>query len=381
MQDMEQQALVVFAERTTANGKRIGHATLNKPKALNALNLSMIRLLMPQMLAWQQDDDIVAVILDGSGDKAFCAGGDVVAMHNAMLEQPGEVPRALEVFFTEEYRLDYLLHTFNKPLLVWGNGIVMGGGLGLMSGASHRIVTETSRIAMPEITIGLYPDVGGSWFLNRMPAGCGLFLGLTGASINATDALYVKLADHFISHALKDDFIEQMLAIKWGGTQTLNHEKLSSLCAQFQRDCQSQLPRGNVKEHHSLIEQVTRHNSLGEVVSAIQALEPMQDNWLARAVQTLNAGSSVTAHLVWEQLKRGRALSLEDCFRMELNLSCRCGEAGEFQEGVRALLIDKDNQPKWRYESVAEVPADYVEGFFTPLWDAQQHPLAALGKE
>ncbi|GAA0349143.1 enoyl-CoA hydratase/isomerase family protein [Bowmanella denitrificans] len=377
----EQNALVLASELTTANGKKIGHVTLNKPKALNALNLSMIRLLLPQMLAWQQDDEVVAVILDGSGDKAFCAGGDVVAMHNAMAEKPGQVPELLKAFFAEEYRLDYLLHTFNKPLLVWGNGIVMGGGLGLMSGASHRIVTESSRIAMPEISIGLYPDVGGSWFLNRMPQGCGLFLGLTGASINATDALYVKLADHFISHELKDDFVAQMLALKWGGTQTLNHEKLTSLCAQFQRDSQSKLPKGNIKEHQSLIADVTSHASLPQVVSAIQALEPMQDNWLARAVQTLNGGSAISAHLVWQQLARGRKLSLEDCFRMELNMSCRCGELGEFQEGVRALLIDKDNQPKWRYESVNDVPQALIEHFFSPLWSATEHPLVELGKE
>jgi enoyl-CoA hydratase/carnithine racemase len=128
------------------------------------------------------------VILQGEGDRAFCAGGDVVAMYHAMQANPNTVPASLQDFFTREYQLDYLIHNYKKPLLVWGNGIVMGGGLGLMSGASHRVVTESARIAMPEITIGLYPDVGGSWFLNQMPECCGVFFGLTGASINARDA-------------------------------------------------------------------------------------------------------------------------------------------------------------------------------------------------
>lgn len=376
---MEQHAeLVIFEELDAGNGKRIGHATLNKPKALNALNLSMIRLLAPRLQAWQADENIVAVVLDGAEDKAFCAGGDVVAMHNAMQDNPGETPALLKAFFSEEYRLDHQIHTFNKPLLVWGHGIVMGGGLGLMSGASHRIVTETSRIAMPEISIGLYPDVGGSWFLNRMPGGCGLFLGLTGASLNASDALYVKLADHFISHDLKNDFLDQMQKIKWGATQSLNHEKLAQLCAQFQRDSQHKLPMGNIKSHRALIDSLTDKDSIEQVVEAILTLQAGEDKWLSRAVQTLKAGSPITMHLVWEQLKRGKPLGLEDCFRMELILSCRCGEMGEFQEGVRALLIDKDGQPRWKYPTVQSVPREVITHFFSSPWQAGEHPLAGL---
>ncbi len=136
------------------------------------------------MQQWKNDHNIALVVLQGAGDKAFCAGGDIRDLYQAMKAAPDTYQPYVEDFFTKEYTLDYLIHTFDKPVLVWGNGIVMGGGLGLMAGASHRIVTASSRIAMPEMAIGLYPDVGGSWFLNRMPEGCGLFLGLTGASIN-----------------------------------------------------------------------------------------------------------------------------------------------------------------------------------------------------
>ena len=210
---------VIFDELTTENGFKIGHATLTKPTALNALDLHMIKLLIPQLEKWQQDPKIAMVFLDGSGERAFCAGGDIVSMHTSMCnaqvnkENPDVANSlALQDFFTQEYQLDYLIHTFSKPVLVWGNGIVMGGGLGLMSGGSHRVVTENSRIAMPEISIGLYPDVGGSHFLNMMPAGCGLFLGLTGAFINASDALYSHLADYFVPHDAKETLFQQAVS-------------------------------------------------------------------------------------------------------------------------------------------------------------------------
>lgn len=380
MSEFETQPLVLFEELSAGEGKRIGHATLNKPKALNALNLEMIRLLQSKLNVWKADPDIVAVVLDGSGDKAFCAGGDVVAMHQAMRASPGKIPAMLETFFTEEYRLDHFIHTFGKPFVVWGNGIVMGGGLGLMNGASHRIVTASSRIAMPEISIGLYPDVGGSWFLNRMPGKTGLFLGLTGASINAADALYVKLADYFVDHQHKDSFLAEMQQLKWGNTLTLNNEKLSQLCSQFQRDSQLQLPTGNIKVHQALIDELTGHHTVAGVVNAILAHEAGEDKWLARAIDTLRHGSPLTAAIVFRQLQEGKSLSLEDCFRMELGLSCRCAETGEFQEGVRALLIDKDNQPTWLYAQVEEVPQTEIDRFFTSPWDVTSHPLASLGE-
>ncbi|MCC2615833.1 enoyl-CoA hydratase/isomerase family protein [Aestuariibacter halophilus] len=367
---------VVFDEHSTVSGHRIAVATLNKPKALNALGSDMVALLLPQLRAWQQRDDVLMVVLDAEGDKAFCAGGDVVSMHRAMAEQPDQVPAELQDFFTQEYRLDHLIHTYNKPVLVWGNGIVMGGGLGLMAGASHRIVTESSRIAMPEITIGLYPDVGGSWFLNRMPGGSGLFLGLTGASINATDALYIRLADHFIPHACKQAFFDSLLSVEWAHASV--DQQLTSICQQWHKEHSEALPAGQVEKHQAMIDRVTAGNTIGEVVSAILALDDQQDKWLQRAKGSLAAGSPVTMHLVWQQLQRAKSLSLAECFQMELIMSCRCGEFGEFQEGVRALLIDKDNNPQWHYANVEAVPEDVLARFFEAPWGNQPHPLAEL---
>ncbi|MGL5358870.1 MAG: enoyl-CoA hydratase/isomerase family protein, partial [Shewanella sp.] len=206
---------VAFQTLATASGKLIGIATLNVESALNALDLDMVRKLSQQLTLWQHDPLIAAVVLDGSGDRAFCAGGDVRALYQASMTKPGELSQAAEVFFTEEYRLDYLLHTYGKPVLVWGDGIVMGGGLGLMAGASHRVVTETSRIAMPEVTIGLYPDVGGSYFLNRMPGKLGLFLGLSAYQLNAADACYVGLADHYLNRDDKELMFDAMATLDW----------------------------------------------------------------------------------------------------------------------------------------------------------------------
>lgn len=368
---------VLFSELHSANGLKIGVATLNKPKALNALDLDMIRLLAPKLLAWQQDRSVAMVMLEGSGDKAFCAGGDVVAMYNAMQAEPHKTPDSLLDFFREEYQLDHLIHTFDKPILVWGNGIVMGGGLGLMSGASHRIVTESARIAMPEVTIGLYPDVGGSWFLNKMPTGCGMFLGMTGASINAADALYIHLADHFISQVQKHAFIDQLQIVEWLQDSQQNHHLLTELCDKMQGMHTNLLMPSNVEQHQLVIEKTTNKSSAAEVVDAILSIDAIDDKWLIKAQRTLKNGSPITMQLVFEQLKRGENLSLSDVFRMELNMSYHCGQKGEFQEGVRALLIDKDNTPNWTFATVKDVPANIIEEFFSnPFGD--NHPLAGL---
>lgn len=376
-------AVVIFDELITENGFKIGHATLTKPAALNALDLSMIRLLTPQLQKWQQDPKIAMVFLDGSGERAFCAGGDIVSMYTSMqAAQSGETNSdeaeqlALQEFFTEEYQLDYLIHKFSKPILVWGNGIVMGGGLGLMSGGSHRIVTETSRIAMPEISIGLYPDVGGSYFLNAMPAGCGLFLGLTGASINANDALYSNLADYFVPHAAKATLFARLLSANW--QQDLLQQTLASICDEFHSLHIGQLPQGNLHNHQEWLTNLAEQADVTTAVEYILSLSAEDNKWLNKAQSTLRAGSPITAHLVFEQLQRGKDMSLAECFQMELGMSCQCGEFGEFQEGVRALMIDKDNQPNWRYKSVEQVPQATVDSFFATLWPLGAHPLAQL---
>ena len=372
--------VVLYQELAAQNGKKIGVATLNSEKSLNALSLPMVESLLPKLTSWQADPAISLVILDGSGDKAFCAGGDIRDLYKAMLDKPGEYAPYVEEFFTKEYTLDYLIHTFGKPVLVWGNGIVMGGGLGLMAGASHKVVTASSRIAMPEMAIGLYPDVGASWFLNRMPPGCGLFLGLTGASINAADAKFIGLADHFVLHERKAALIDKLESINWGDTIALNHQKLSDVLRAEEEQCRTQMPLSNIRPHQGAIEALAQHSSLQSAISAINAMQG-EDKWLQKAKESLAYGSPITAHIVFELLKLGQSKILADSFRLELGLSVQCGKLGEFAEGVRALLIDKDLQPKWQYKTVADVPAAVIAELFRSPWQPEQHPLRHLGTD
>lgn len=376
---MSEQDVVLFQELETASGKKIAVATLNSEKSLNALSLSMVELLLPKMQQWKADPAIAMVWLQGAGDKAFCAGGDIRDLYQAMKAEPGQFQPYVSEFFTKEYSLDYLIHTFDKPVLVWGNGIVMGGGLGLMAGASHRIVTVTSRIAMPEMAIGLYPDVGGSWFLNRMPQGCGLFLGLTGASINSADAKFIDLADHFLPHEKKAELLDKLLAVKWGNTVALNHQKLTDILLDLEERNRHLMPASLIRPHQDEIAALGRVSTLQQAVEQIQAMSG-EDSWLSKAKASLQYGSPITAHIVFRLLQLGQSKILADSFRLELGLSVQCGKLGEFTEGVRALLIDKDQQPKWRYQTVSDVPADLINELFSSPWCADTHPLSELGK-
>lgn len=369
---------IVFQTLEASEGK-IGHATLNVPKTLNSLSLEMIDLLTEQLTQWQHDDAIAMVILDAQGEKAFCAGGDIVKLYHSMVESQNtnsDQPRRNEYaerFFGREYRLDYLLHTYAKPILCWGHGIVMGGGLGLLSGCSHRVMTLQSRIAMPEITIGLFPDVGGSWFLTHMPGNAGLFLGLTGANINCHDAVFVGLADRVLEHESKAAVIEQLLQQQWADVEG-NHGKLSAVLRQHQLK-PDELPESPVREHFDLINALCDGDTLPCVVENITAFDS-DDKWLSRAVTTLKKGCAQTAWLVWECQRRARTMSLADVFKMEWTVAVQCALHSDFQEGVRALLIDKDGAPDFIYDDVKAVPAQFVDEFFVS--PVQPHPLEDL---
>ncbi|WP_207765992.1 enoyl-CoA hydratase/isomerase family protein [Solimonas fluminis] len=362
------EAPVLFREQEAANGKRIGFAQLNAEKSLNALDLPMIRLLDPQLQRWAADPGIACVVLQGAGEKAFCAGGDVRSLYRAIREHQGPPPNLANLaFFDEEYSLDYRIHRYPKPLMVWGSGIVMGGGLGLMAGASHRVVTETSRVAMPEITIGLFPDVGGSWFLRRMPGRTGLFLALTGASINGHDLLVAGLGDHFVRSADRETLFRQLAAVDWSDDAAGNGAALSALLAGFSGRAQDLMPASPLLQHAQAIEALTAGASLREVHAAITGYAG-DDPWLKRAAATLAAGSPTTAALVWALRERVAGLSLAEVFRLELIVALQCCAHPDFAEGVRALLIDKDNAPKWTPPTLAEVTPEWVEEHFHAPW-------------
>ncbi|ART83939.1 enoyl-CoA hydratase [Oceanisphaera profunda] len=374
---------VLITEHTTLDGRRIGHLQLNAPASLNALTLDMITQLLAVLRRWQHDVNLVAVLLDGAGDKAFCAGGDVVSLYHAIREiEPtpdatlAPIPELAARFFEQEYRLDYLLHTFGKPVLCWGGGIVMGGGMGLFMASSHRIVTETSRLAMPEVTIALYPDVGGSWFLNHLPPGLGEFIALTGCTIKAPDAYWLGLGNRAIAAEKWGELLPALrLVANWQNPDVAVNEVLRKLEAASVAAF-SDLP-APLQSHHPQIRQWLDKDNLQDKVAALLAVAS-DDPWYHQAQQNLAAGSPLAMAIIARQLARSRHSSLAEVFQTELALSVQLCRFREFAEGVRARLIDKDQQPDWTYNCLAEVDTALLDALFESPW--AMSPLADLSR-
>ncbi|MCL2790546.1 MAG: enoyl-CoA hydratase/isomerase family protein [Desulfobulbus sp.] len=371
---------VLFATLPTASGHLFGRATLNMPGSLNALSLAMVDLLDPQLAAWAADPRVAGVVLDAAGDRAFCAGGDVVSLAKEIRalhrSHPSAVPASAADFFEHEYRLNHRIHTFAKPLLVWGHGIVMGGGIGLMTGASHRVATPQIRLAMPEIGIGLYPDVGGSWFLPRLPGGAGLFLALTGALLNAADALFAGMAD-FALHAEDRDALLQAIGDgNWLGQAQADAARLSHLIEAL-AGRGVELPASPLRKHLERINTVIGHDRLTDIAPRLAALADDADPWLAQAGAVFVKGSPTSAALALEMQRRCRHASLADALRLEYQASVGCCAHEDFAEGVRALLIDKDKAPSWQPATLAEVTPAWIDAHLTPRF-AGPHPLADL---
>ncbi|MEP6502005.1 MAG: enoyl-CoA hydratase/isomerase family protein [Betaproteobacteria bacterium] len=367
---------VLFGTIATASGHVFGHATLNAPASLNALSLEMVDLLLPALQAWANDPQVAGVVLDAAGDKAFCAGGDVVALHRSITAAPpGQVPAEAAAFFEREYRLDHRIHTFAKPLLCWGHGIVMGGGIGLLAGASHRVVTAKTRLAMPEITIGLYPDVGGSWFLGRAPGRVGLFLALTGAPLNASDACFAGLADFQLRHEDRGAVLEAIAAAPWQGERAADAARLSHLLEAESADVER--PASPLRAHMERIDAAIGHDTLRDIAPRLLALVGNPDPWLANAGAAFAKGSPTSAWLAVEMQRRAKHLSLADVFRLEYQASVGCCLQGDFAEGVRALLIDKDKAPRWNPPTLAGLDATTLAAQLAPRF-AGAHPLADL---
>jgi enoyl-CoA hydratase/carnithine racemase len=365
----------ILFDELPANEGCIGRVTLNTPGTLNSLTLEMVDLLQARLDEWRDRDRVAAILIEGSGEKAFCAGGDVQALHRSAVAQPGGPCDYAETFFAHEYRMNHTLHTYPKPLICWGHGIVMGGGLGIMAGCHHRVVTETTRIAMPEVTIALFPDVGGSWFLNHMPGSTGLFLALTGASINAADALFTGLADRFIASEHKQELLERLLKQDWSHDPSDSHKRVRRCLRPLAERSLSTVPAGQVEPHLATVNRLCDGDDVHEVIDNI-VCQQTDDPWLSRARDSLAHGSRLAALWIARQLQETRHCSLREVFQAELLLATNIVRHPEFAEGVRALLIDKDRQPAWQYQTSREVPGEVIDGFFRAPWE--RNPLADL---
>jgi enoyl-CoA hydratase/carnithine racemase len=330
---------------------------------------------------WKTDGKIKCVFLQGAGNKAFCAGGDVRKLRASIIEQrsalaPDAVPPVSVEYFVQEYQLDYEVHRYPKPIVVWADGIVMGGGIGLSAGASHRVATEKSRFAMPEITIGLYPDVGGTWFLNRMPAGFGLYIGMTGTRLDANDGLYLGLVDCIANSDSKGILLNELTKANW----QQDKQKNSALITAILKDIGATRKSGTsaAEAHSDFVAGFQNVSSVSEFRDRLLSARH-QDEWIDNGIKTFEDGSPSSIYITFEQLRRGRNFGLEEVFRSELNLSVQCTVHPDFAEGVRALLVDKDKAPKWHPAALQEITKSWVESYFTPLWKEGENPLKHLG--
>lgn len=334
---------------------RIGHLTLNRPQGLNALNLDMVRLLQRQLSAWADDGQILAVVLRGAGEKAFCAGGDIRALYDSYQAGDDQWQR----FFEEEYALDQYIHAYPKPFLALVDGFVLGGGMGLMQGAALRVITERTRMGMPETAIGYFPDVGSSHFLSRLSGELGTYLGVTGNQIRAADALYAGLADWCLPSEQLAEFDRCLDNLSWN---TPARETLRTLLATL---ASRTLPGAELKALHPAIEQHFAQDSIAAIRASLQGeTREAFRAWAEDTLKVLDSRSPLALCVTLELLRRGRQLSLAECFAQELHLDRQWFAAGDFIEGVRALIVDKDKNPRWNPPHLEAVDPAQVQRLF-----------------
>ncbi|MDR6710915.1 enoyl-CoA hydratase/carnithine racemase [Pseudomonas hunanensis] len=337
---------------------QIGHLTLNRPAGLNALTLDMVRSLRRSLDAWADDPQVQAVVLRGEGPKGFCAGGDIRSLYDSY--KAGSTLH--ETFFVEEYALDLCIHHYRKPVLVLMDGFTLGGGMGLAQGADLRIVTERSRLGMPETAIGYFPDVGGSYFLSRIPGELGTYLGVSGSQIQAADALYCGLADWYLASDKLADLDAGLERISFGEHPL---KDLQGLLAKLGTQVLDDAPLARLRP---VIDHFFALPDLASIIEQLRAVTIGDSHaWAMATADQLESRSPLAMAVTLEMLRRGRHLSLEDCFAMELKLDRQWFEHGDIIEGVRALIIDKDKQPRWNPPSLAALQRSRVEQFFEGL--------------
>lgn len=366
----------VHLERLSLSaGGYLARLTLNAPRRLNALTPEMVALILRLLLELRDDPDAVAVFFDGSGERAFCVGDDALRIRESALANPGGPAVEAEAFFAQEYAVAHLIHTFPKPVIVWACGTVMGAGVGLMVGASHRIVTNASRLSMPEIRVGLFPGLGASWFLRQMPGATGLFCGLTGAELLPADALYAGLADYCLAADSRQQVVKALTQLRWCDDPDWNRQQVTELLTDIEAVQGVALGPSHLKQAREWIDRSCGHAEPDRVARKICGYRGNQA-WLQEASMGMRRGAASAAKLIFRQLAQGRGLSLKDVFRMELILAVNRIRDPEFAEGVRACLLDRDRDPRWCYRSIADVPDAEIDALFSAPW--QVHPLEHL---
>ena len=353
----------------------VGLITLNRAKALNALSLDMVRAITQALSAWRPDPQIHAVALRGMGKEgpfaAFCAGGDIRFFHTAACA--GD-PR-LEDFFTEEYRLNHLIHHYGKPCVVFMDGVVMGGGMGLAQGATLRIATERTKMAMPETLIGLFPDVGGGYFLSRCEGALGEYLGLTGQLLTGAEAVFAGLADVLCDSGAMHDLWAKLPEMDWSQPDAVQH---------FTQGFDLATPVARAARPAWWSDSLNQAFSASDLQSIATALQASRNQ---NALDALHKRSPLMLAVTLAQIRRARHMNLSDALRMERDLVRhsfhpqhlqRTAAQSDTVEGIRALAVDKDHAPRWMPAQLQDVTPQMVSPFFQSPWPAAAHPLADL---
>lgn len=324
----------------------VGQLTLNRPKAINSLTHGMVTTLGEALHAWENDDAVHTVLLSGAGERGLCAGGDVIALYHSAKAGGADARR----FWFEEYQLNAYIGRYPKPYVSLMDGIVMGGGVGVSAHGDVRVVTDTTKMAMPEVGIGFIPDVGGTYLLSRAPGALGLHAALTGAPFTGADAIAMGFADHYVPHEMLDDFKKTVIS---DGVE-------AALAAHA-----VQPPESTLLSQRDWIDECYAGDSVADIVAALRArgAGPATD-----AADLIETRSPIALAVALESVRRAARLdTLEDVLRDEYRVSCESLRSHDFVEGIRAQLVDKDRNPTWSHSSVAEVTAADVDAYFQPV--------------
>lgn len=339
----------------------IATITLNRPKALNALTLDQVERMDPQLRAWAVDDAVHAVVIQGTGEKAFCAGGDVIALYKA---GQAKDERYLATFYAAEYRLNRLIKTYPKPYVALIDGVTMGGGVGVSVHGSHRVATERTLFAMPETGIGMFPDVGGTYFLPRLPGRIGMYLALTGARLRGPDCLHAGIATHYVTSARLPDMLK---ALSEAETEARSPDEMQQVVTAVLDMYHEEPARSDLEKNRDAIDHCFAGDSVEDILARLEA---DGSDWALATRGAILQKSPTATKVAFKQMLVGAQIEFDRAMQIEYRLSQRFMEGPDFFEGVRALLVDKDNTPKWTPHDLQSVGQQGVDAYFAPLEQA-----------
>ena len=344
---MTSQSEILFERRGAA-----GLVTLNRPQALNAVTLVMVRALREQLDAWRDDPAVTRVIVTGAGGKAFSAGGDIRQIYD--LGKAGQHAEALN-FFREEYQLNTVIKKYPKPYVSLYDGIVMGGGIGLSIHGSHRISGDKFMFAIPEVNIGFFPDIGATWFLPRMPGEIGTYCAVTGERLRAPDSVAAGVATHRVPSQKFPDLLDALCG----------SVSVDALLGAFAAPPEV----GPVTSRGADIDRLFSAGTIEQILQNLDDERGEAEEWAKAAAATIRLRSPTSLKIALQQVRRGKDLSFEDCMKTEFRIVTRILHGHDYYEGVRAVIVDKDNAPRWQPASLAEVGDPEITGYFAPVPD------------